>query len=148
MEIRFDRDEILENARRIRKQIESVVVYAPDNVAVTNLNLYPLWNGESAAYIVDDRVRYEDKLYKCRQAHTSQAGWEPDKTPAMWAVIDVTHAGTLEDPIPAAENMEYTEGIYYLDPQDGKTYLCTRSTGQPVTYLPHALVGTYFEEVA
>lgn len=119
----------------------------PDDRAALVPTMFEAWL-PGVSYALDDRVRYEDKLYKCRQAHTSQVGWEPDKTPAIWSVIDVTHAGTLEDPIPAAENMEYTEGLYYRDPQDGKTYLCTRSTGQPVTYLPHALVGTYFEEVA
>lgn len=119
----------------------------PDDRADLVPTMFEAWL-PGVSYALDDRVRYEDKLYKCRQAHTSQVGWEPDKTPAIWSVIDVTHAGTLEDPIPAAENMEYTEGLYYRDPQDGKTYLCTRSTGQPVAYLPHALVGTYFEEVA
>mgnify|MGYP002508445930 CR=1 FL=1 len=48
-----------------------------------------------------------DRLYKCRQAHTTQADWTPDKTPALWAVIDAAHAGTAADPIPAAAGMDY-----------------------------------------
>ena len=39
---------------------------------------------------------------------------------------------------------------YYLDPEDKKTYLCKRlnETGTIVLhYLPHELVGQYFEEV-
>lgn len=46
--------------------------------------------------------------------------------------------------------MEYEYGKYYLDPEDGKTYLCKRlnETGTIVLYyLPHELVGQYFEEV-
>lgn len=38
---------------------------------------------------------------------------------------------------------------YYLDPEDSKTYLCKRlnETGTIVLhYLPHELVGQYFEE--
>lgn len=119
----------------------------PDAQAALVPTMFEAWT-PGVSYALDDRRCYEDKLYKCRQAHTSQAGWEPDKTPALWAVIDVTHAGTLEDPIPAAKNMEYQEGLYYLDPEDGKTYLCNRSTGQPVAYLPHELIGHYFEEVS
>lgn len=38
-------------------------------------------------YAVDDLVFYPDlegKAYRCRLAHTSQAGWEPPGTPALW----------------------------------------------------------------
>lgn len=88
-------------------------------------------------------------LYRCAQAHTAQAGWEPSLTPAMWTVVDVTHAGTLDDPIPAARGMEYEYGKHYLDPEDGAVYRCARTgeaSGGKVTlqYLPHELVGQYF----
>lgn len=88
-------------------------------------------------------------LYRCVQAHTAQEGWNPSLTPAMWTVVDVTHAGTLDDPIPAARGMEYEYGKYYLDPEDGAVYRCARTgeaSGGKVTlqYLPHELVGQYF----
>ena len=65
--------------------------------------------------------------------------------------IDVGHAGTIDNPIPAARGMEYEYGKYYLDPEDEKTYLCKRGeeTGSIVLYyLPHELIGQYFEEVS
>ena len=58
--------------------------------------------------------------------------------------------GTIDDPFPAARGVEYEYGKYYLDPEDGKTYLCKRGeeTGSIVLYyLPHELVGQYFVEV-
>ena len=58
--------------------------------------------------------------------------------------------GTIDDPIPAARGMGYEYGKYYLDPEDKKTYLCKRGeeTGSIVLYyLPHELIGQYFEEV-
>lgn len=134
---------------RLRQLREAAMFYAqdlPDEQAAEVPTLYDEWK-VGVDYKVDDRVFYPDKLYKCRQAHTSQESWTPDLTPAMWEVIDVTHAGTLEDPIPAAKNMEYTAGLYYLDPEDDKVYLCNRNTEIPVAYLPHELVGTYFEAV-
>ena len=73
-------------------------------------------------------------------------------TAALYVRIDEAHAGTLADPIPAARSMEYTYGLYYKDPEDGKTYLCER-TGEPsggtvvLQFLPHELIGLYFEEV-
>ena len=96
----------------------------------------------------------DGKLYRVRegQAHTSVEGWNPSLTPAIWVLVDVTHAGTVEDPIPAERNMEYTFGLYYIDPEDGKLYICQRTgevAGGTITlaYLPHELVGQYFEEV-
>ena len=67
-----------------------------------------------------------------------------------YTYIDVEHAGTQDGPIPAARGMEYEYGKYYLDPEDEKTYLCKRGeeTGSIVLYyLPHELIGQYFEEV-
>ena len=69
---------------------------------------------------------------------------------AKWVVIDAGHAGTIDNPIPAARGMEYEYGKYYLDPEDEKTYLCKRGeeTGSIVLYyLPHELIGNYFVEV-
>ncbi len=103
-----------------------------------------------------DRRYYEPtgRLYKVRdgQGHTTQADWTPDKTPAMWAVVDVEHTGTVEDPIPAVRGMEYEYGKVYLDQEDGKTYICKRTgeaEGGKITlhYLPHELLGQYFEAV-
>ena len=65
--------------------------------------------------------------------------------------IDAGHAGPIDNPILAARGMEYEYGKYYLDPEDEKTYLCKRGeeTGSIVLYyLPHELIGQYFEEVS
>ena len=84
--------------------------------------------------------------------HTSQADYTPDKTPNLWTIINVDHAGTQADPIPAARGMEYEYGKYYLDGEDGKTYKCERigeAAGGKIVlqYLPHELAGQYFTEV-
>lgn len=138
-------------AVELRPIIEQAAVSLSDGEAATVPELITAW-----AYPVDyaegDRRSYGGKVHKCRQAHTSQADWTPDKTPALWAVIDVTHAGTQDDPIPAARGMEYTYGLYYKDPEDTKLYLCERigeQSGNKITlqYLPHELVGQYFTEV-
>jgi len=36
------------------------------------------------AYEVGDEVAYEGGTYRCLQGHTSQDGWEPPNTPALW----------------------------------------------------------------
>lgn len=160
-EIAADREARPEPEPTLQEQMGAAVRLAKaaaqnltDAQALEVPELYEQWaagtayDGEGEPQIVR---RPGGQLYRCRQAHTSQAGWEPENTPAMWTAIDQTHAGTLEDPIPAARGMEYQYGLYYLDPEDSKTYLCSR-TGEEqggtvvLQYLPHELVGQYFEE--
>lgn len=138
---------VIERARALRPIIVKAMESVDDSTAANAVELFDKWIiGEAVK--VGDRRYYKDsgKLYKCIQEHTTQADWAPDKTPALWVVIDVEHSGAIDDPIPAAANMEYTEGFYYLDPHDNKIYYCNRSTGNAVTFLPHELIGHYFEE--
>ena len=138
-------------AKQLRQLIEQLAVTLDDETALTGVELFPMW-AIGRAYAVDDRAQYNGTLYKCVQAHTSQADWTPDKTPALWAVVSKGQTGTVDDPIDAARGLEYTYGLYYKDPDDGKTYICER-TGEPsggtviLQFLPHELIGLYFEEV-
>lgn len=143
------RNDILKQAQEIRTSIDSVTGTVADADAAKNPMLFLPW-GTNAAYEVGDRRRYDNKVYKCLQAHTSQADWAPPVVPALWVVINTSSPGTIDEPIPASRGMEYEYGKYYLDPEDNKTYLCKRlnETGTIVLhYLPHELVGQYFEEV-
>ena len=140
-------------AQVLRLAIEAAVVSLSDEAAAQAPSLSQPWAaGEQVA--VGDRRYYAPtgRLYKAIQGHTTQADWTPDATPALWVVVDVTHAGTAEDPIPAVRSMEYEYGKYYSDPEDGKLYLCKRTgeaDGGKITlhYLPHELIGNYFEAV-
>lgn len=51
----------------------------------------------------------------------------------------------MADPTPYDGNMELFAGLYYV--QNGVTYLCNRSTGQPVYNTLAELVGLYVETV-
>ncbi len=139
-----------ERARALRPYIERASASLPDRDAAQAVELFPAW-AFPGDYAEGDRRSDGGKLYKCRQAHTSQEDWRPSATPAMWVVIDVEHAGTQDDPIPASRGMEYEYGRYYLDSEDSKTYLCER-TGEAaggkivLQYLPHELIGQYFTE--
>lgn len=132
------------------KTIKAMTLTADDQTALAGIDLYPKW-AVGLAVSVGDRYQYNGKLYKCIQAHTTQADWTPDITPALWTVIDVTHAGTIDDPIPAVAGMEYTKGLYYTE--NGVIYLMNRqgmAEGETIIlqYLPSQLVGHYFEVVS
>lgn len=143
----------VEDISLVRAVVEAGAATLSDGEAAKVPTLSKAW--EAGEYVeVGDRRYYAKtgRLYKAVQAHTTQADWTPDITPALWAVVDIDHAGTFEDPIPAAAGMEYEYGKYYLDPEDGNVYLCKR-TGEAevgkiiLQYLPHDLIGQYFEVV-
>lgn len=118
-----------------------------DNTALRAMEFYPEWK-ENTAYTAGYKVRRSGKLWRVRQAHTSQIGWEPGAagTESLWEQINETHEGTLEDPIPYDGNMELQAGLYYC--QDYVIYQCTRATGQAVYHPLNELVGVYVENTA
>ena len=59
-----------------------------DETALEAIELYPVWSS-GISVSVNDRYQYNDKLYKCVQAHTTQADWTPDKTPALWVEVSL-----------------------------------------------------------
>lgn len=79
-------------AYALRALIEKAAVSLPDEDALEAVELFPLWK-PATEYAVDIRIRFEGKLYKCVQAHTSQEDWTPDITPALW--VDVAEPGTI-----------------------------------------------------
>lgn len=73
----------------LRKLIEQAVKSLDDETALTGIELFPRWSGDSFSYSVGDRVQHNELLYKCVQAHTSQGDWYPDVTPALWARVSL-----------------------------------------------------------
>ena len=125
----------------ITQQINTLTV--DDNTALRMTEFYPEWaSGQS--YTAGYKVQRNGKLWRVLQAHTSQAGWEPENAASLWTEICESHAGTLDDPIPYSGNMALESGKYYS--QDNKVYRCTRDTGNPVYNALSELVGLYVEE--
>jgi hypothetical protein len=149
-----------QRAARLRPMIEQASASLSDGEAAKSPELFPRWAdhigetvkpGDRRSDMDESGVLHVYRVNK-GQGHTTQENWPPHSTPAMWTIINVDHAGTQDDPIPAARGMEYTYGLYYKDPEDTKLYLCERigeQSGNKITlqYLPHELVGQYFTEV-
>lgn len=123
--------------------LNSFLVELPDSDAAKLPLCYDAWKTDTA-YKVGDRVLCDGKLWKCRQAHTSQENWKPSiNTASLWEVINVENAGTLDDPIPYDQTMTVYNGKYYLE--EGIIYKCIRDSGQPLYATCASLVGNYFE---
>lgn len=71
---------------KTRRNIHLASASLDDEAALETPELFAPWVSGSA-YLVTERVRYAGQLYRCVQAHTSQAGWEPDRTPALWTEV-------------------------------------------------------------
>ena len=75
-----------ERAYQLRRLIEKATQSLSDTDALDAVELFPLWKADTA-YEVDKRVKYENKLYRVVQAHTSQSDWTPDATPALYTQV-------------------------------------------------------------
>ena len=75
-----------EHAYKLRKLLHKASVFLTDEDALDGIELFPPWAADTA-YAPGVRVRYDEKLYRCEQAHTSQAGWEPPAVPALWTEV-------------------------------------------------------------
>ena len=138
---------------RYRSFIDAVVKMremATDEQALEVQAIYPIWKPD-VQHTAGERVEYNNRLYKVKQTHTTQADWAPDIALTLFEPIDLVNDGTLDKPITAVIGMTYFKDKYYLDETDGKVYLCTRDdtngNGTALYHLPSVLVGTYFTAV-
>jgi hypothetical protein len=71
---------------KMRRNINLAAQSLGDETALETPEIFQPWL-PGAAYLVTERVRFGGKLYRCEQAHTSQEGWEPPVTPALWTEV-------------------------------------------------------------
>ena len=77
-----------ELARKFRRFIELMSENATDEEALDNILAFPKWE-VGKAYTKDERIRYEDVLYKVLQNHTSQADWTPDIAVSLYVRVSI-----------------------------------------------------------
>lgn len=103
-----------------RNKIETAASTMTDATALTAVELFPAWVvGKS--YAVGDRAQYNGTLYKCIQAHTSQADWMPSATPALWKTVSVDEYPEWVQPTGAHDAYNTGDKVTY----NGKHYVCT-----------------------
>lgn len=91
-------------------------------------------------------LNYGGRQWRVRQEHTVQSIYPPSiNTAALYGIVERSHAGTEDDPIPYEPPMEIFVGKYYT--QNGVKYRCTRDSQQELTHDLSALVGLYVEVV-
>ena len=115
-----------ERARALRPYIEKAAVSLPDEDALQAVELFSQWV-TGHAYVVDERLQYNGVLYRVVQAHTSQADWTPDITPALFVVVSLDEWPEFVQPTGAHDAYKKGdkitfEGKHYISLIDGNAY--------------------------
>lgn len=135
-------------AQSFRAKITGAAAKLTDKEALESIELFESWSGYRN-YVVGDRVRDGENLYRCYNAISADPTWRPSVTPAHWERVTVGEDGTIDNPITAAAGMRYFKGLYYAE--GDAVYLCirddTNGVGTILQYLPSQLEGSYFQKV-
>lgn len=114
----MDREHLYRLRNLIRKAAESLT----DEDALEGVELFEPWAVDTA-YVMGQRIRYGEKLYRCEQSHTSQADWTPDLTPALWT--EVAEPGTIpvwRQPTGAQDAYQQGDKVRYPD-EEGEVWV-------------------------
>ena len=103
-----------EHALKLRELILKASISLDDESALQGIELFPLWK-DDAEYQVGDRIRYNDILYKCVQAHTSQPSWTPDITPALWTEVSIDEFPEWKQPTGAQDAYRIGDKVSHLE---------------------------------
>ena len=90
-------------AREFIKSLVNLRSAATDPQALEAEHVYPEWKA-NVEYALDERVLYNNVLYKVVTAHTSQEDWQPVEAPSLFAKVLIPN----ENVIPAWEQPDST----------------------------------------
>lgn len=81
-------------AIKYRKKIEQAATSLTDEDALDAPEMYPHWH-DAMILNANGRIYHNGKLYRVVQEHTTQTGWEPDITPALFT--EVARSGEIPE---------------------------------------------------
>ena len=106
-------------AESYRAKIEMAAALMSDEAALDSIELIAPWRIKE--YVnAGDRRRFDGVLYKCVQAHTTQADWTPDITPALWVVVSIEEYPEWVQPTGAHDAYNIGDKVTY----NGNRYVC------------------------
>ena len=88
----------LQAAEQLRRAMQMFAQTLTDEEAMEISTVYPAYE-VGKAYAINEMLTYgvnevgDPQLYRVAQAHTSQADWTPDATPALYTPIGLTEEG-------------------------------------------------------
>ena len=109
-------------AERMLPYIQKGAQMLGDTDALEIKTIYPEWDA-TATYEVDNKVLYNNSLYRCLSVHTAQETWTPTDAPSLWTKVLIPEPGV----IPEWEQPESTNPYMAGDKvtHNGKTWVST-----------------------
>lgn len=97
-------------AANFRATVDALIQSMTDKEAVASQVLFPNWQS-GKSYALNERVRYDGKLYKVLQAHTSQDDWTPDVAASLFAcLLTDEEGGTIQEWVQPDSTNGYSAG--------------------------------------
>lgn len=112
----------LEEAKAIIDALVTLRNSATDEQALKASALYPKWK-VGIAYQKDERVLYNDILYKVLTGHTSQDDWTPDTAPSLFAKVLIPDKNVIPEWEQPESTNPYSKGDKVT--HNGKTWQST-----------------------
>lgn len=97
---------LVEDAQALRAKIDAAQTAArvtiddqladlPDDTYTAVVALFPDWTAGETVAVGAVRL-FDGSLYRCVQAHTTQADWTPPTVPALWTPVRATQGPTVD----------------------------------------------------
>lgn len=123
-----------QRAEQIRKALQLLAAALTEEEAMEVATVYDPWT-VGHAYKLDEYLTYgtnsvgDPQLYRCIQAHTSQADWTPDLVPALFKAVGIDEQGYPEWSQPTGAADAYNtgdivdyKGTLYISTIDGNVW--------------------------
>lgn len=88
------REQLRQAVAQRLSDMRTALAKLPDEAAVDVTVLFEQWQPWHD-YIIDQRIRDGDTLYRVAQSHTSQPDWRPADTPALFT--EIPHPGEIPE---------------------------------------------------
>ena len=121
-------------AEQLRRALQMFAATLTEEQALEIATVYPVWE-PGKAYAEGDIISHgtnatgDPQLYKVVQAHTSQADWLPEATPALYDAFGLDESGYPVWSQPSGAHDAYNtgdivsyNGTLYKSLMDGNTY--------------------------
>ena len=118
-----------------RATVDALIQSMTDEEAVASQALFPNWQS-GKSYTLNERVRYNGKLYKVLQAHTSQDDWAPDAATSLFTcLLTDEKSGTIQEWVQPESTNGYSTGNEVVYNGVIYTSLIDNNVWSPVDYL-------------
>lgn len=108
-----------EEAKKFVEAFVKLRELATDEMSLEVPNLYPAWKTETE-YKTNERVLFDDVLYKVLQDHTSQETWKPSDAPSLFIKVLIPNENVIPEWMQPDSTNPYMIGDKVI--YNGKTY--------------------------